>query len=63
MKKDDFDVEIIASILFFFLAAWAAMGLWNAILPSLFGLGRITYWQMCGLILLVRLMLTRKILD
>lgn len=39
------------------LEAWAAMLLWNAILPVLFTfVGPITYWQMVGLQFLIALL-------
>ena len=41
----------------FFLEAWVAMLLWNAILPTLFAfVGPITYWQMVGLQFLIALL-------
>ena len=41
----------------FFLEAWVAMLLWNAILPALFTfIGPITYWQMVGLQFLIALL-------
>lgn len=41
----------------FFLEAWVAMLLWNAILPALFTfVGPITYWQMVGLQFLIALL-------
>jgi hypothetical protein len=39
------------------LEAWAAMLLWNSILPALFTfVGPITYWQMVGLQFLIALL-------
>jgi hypothetical protein len=35
------------------------VGLWNALLPSIFGLPAITFWQALGLLLLSRLLFGR----
>ena len=41
----------------FFLEAWIAMLLWNAILPALFAfVGPITFWQMVGLQFLIAIL-------
>ena len=52
-------IAIILGLLvgLFFLEAWVAMLLWNAILPALFTfVGPITYWQMVGLQFLIALL-------
>ena len=52
-------IAIILGLLvgLFFLEAWVAMLLWNAILPTLFTfVGPITYWQMIGLHFLITLL-------
>ena len=36
---------------------WIAMSLWNALMPEIFGLRTITFWQALGLLLLSRLFL------
>lgn len=50
---------IIASIilvtLICFLSGWVTMLLWNWLVPVIFGLGTITFWQALGLIVLVKL--------
>ena len=50
---------IIASIilvtLICFLSGWVTMLLWNWLVPMIFGLGTITFWQALGLIVLVKL--------
>lgn len=50
---------IIASIilvaLICFLSGWVTMLLWNWLIPAIFGLGTITFWQALGLIVLVKL--------
>lgn len=43
---------IIASAVF----GWAVTGLWNWLMPPLFGLGTITFWQALGLFLLGRIL-------
>ncbi len=37
------------------LITWAAWMLWNALMPVHFGLTALTYWQMMGLLVLVKL--------
>lgn len=50
---------IIASIILItlicFLFGWVTMLLWNWLVPVIFGLGTITFWQALGLIVLVKL--------
>ena len=50
---------IIASIilvtLICFLSGWVTMLLWNWLVPVIFGLGTITFWQALGLIILIKL--------
>ncbi|MGA2571819.1 MAG: hypothetical protein ABSF23_14995 [Terracidiphilus sp.] len=38
------------------LLAWVVMSLWNCLMPALFGLKIIGYWQAIGLMLLFRLL-------
>jgi hypothetical protein len=40
---------------FAFLFGWVAMLLWNALMPALFGLTAVTFWQALGLVILGRL--------
>lgn len=44
---------LIGLIIAFFLVAWLTMALWNTLCPVLFNLPTITYWQTCGLQLLI----------
>ena len=37
------------------LVGFAIMGLWNWIMPAVFGLGMITFWQAIGILILGRL--------
>ena len=50
---------IIASIilvtLICFLSGWVTMLLWNWLVPVIFGVGTITFWQALGLIILIKL--------
>jgi len=43
-------------VLVLLLVGWAAMALWNWLLPGLFGFKTITYWQAVGLMVLSRLL-------
>lgn len=44
---------VILSILFFaILCAWPFMLLWNWLMPEIFGLCTLTFWQSCGLLVL-----------
>ena len=47
--------SIILVVLICFLSGWATMLLWNWLVPMIFGLGNITFWQALGLIVLVKL--------
>ncbi len=48
---------IIGGIAFLVVASFAIMWLWNWLVPVLFGLATITYWQGLGLAVLGRLLL------
>jgi hypothetical protein len=41
-----------AFVLFMALMIWAVSALWNGLMPAIFGLRAITYWQAFGLMLL-----------
>jgi hypothetical protein len=43
-------------ILFVALLGFVVMSLWNWLMPAIFGLGTITYWQAWGLLILGRLL-------
>ena len=36
----------------FFVFGWVVMSLWNWLMPAIFGLGTVTYWQAWGLLVL-----------
>ena len=44
----------VMPLFFLFLAGliWVCRELWNGLMPSIFGLGAITYWQALGLMVL-----------
>ena len=50
----------IAAILSFIIA-FPIMWLWNAVMPIMFGLPKITYWLAYGFTLLVRMILPSKL--
>lgn len=43
----------ITALIIAFLSPWIVMLLWNALIPTIFGLTTITYWQSFGLSILV----------
>jgi hypothetical protein len=46
----------ILGIGLFFLCGWVVMLLWNWLMPDIFGLKRLTYWQGWGLLVLSHLL-------
>lgn len=44
------------AVIFAFAFGWLVMLLWNHLMPSLFGLTVITYWQAVGLLVLAKLL-------
>ena len=50
-------VGITASSVWSLIVGGLVMVLWNWLMPMIFGLGAVTYWQAFGLALLARLML------
>lgn len=46
---------VIFAILFALLVGYAVMWLWNWLMPELFGLTPLTYWQAVGLLLLAKI--------
>ena len=44
------------AIVFIALLGFVVMSLWNWLMPAIFGLGTITYWQAWGLLILGRLL-------
>jgi hypothetical protein len=47
---------LVIAALFSFLLGWFVMLLWNALLPAIFGITTITYWQGVGICLLSNLL-------
>lgn len=50
---------LVAAVLSSLIMAWPIQLLWNWIIPGIFGLGKITFFQAFGLKLLLYLMLDR----
>jgi hypothetical protein len=46
---------LVFAVVMAFLFGWLVMWLWNQIMPAIFGLKLITYWQAFGLIILAKL--------
>lgn len=49
-------LAILGIALFIFIGGSIVMGLWNALLPPLFGLPAISFWQALGILLLCRIL-------
>ncbi len=47
---------VITAVFFAFIFGYFVMLLWNWLMPSLFGLATISYWQAFGIIILARLL-------
>jgi hypothetical protein len=47
---------LAVAVLFAFLFGLIFKALWNALMPSLFGLSAITYWQAVGIVLLAKIL-------
>ena len=47
---------ILFGIVFLGVVTLVTAGLWNALMPAIFGLGTITFWQALGLLVLSRLL-------
>ena len=47
---------IVLAVLMAFLFGWIVMLLWNWLMPAIFGLTTITFWQAWGLVLLSHLL-------
>jgi hypothetical protein len=48
---------IALAVVFAFLFGWVVMLLWNWLMPAIFGLPTITYWQAWGLVLLSHILI------
>jgi len=67
MSKETFGASIIAIFLVLGIAfiaslvfAWPVMLLWNWLMPVLFGLTKLTFWQAWGLTFLTGLLFNRS---
>lgn len=47
---------VLMAVIFAFAFGWLVMLLWNHLMPSLFGLTTISYWQSVGLLVLAKLL-------
>jgi membrane protein implicated in regulation of membrane protease activity len=47
---------ICAAVLLAFLLGFAVKALWNALMPDIFGLPEVSYWQAVGLLILGHLL-------
>ena len=47
---------LILAVLFAFLFGYIVMHLWNWLMPMLFGLKTITYWQAFGIVILAKIL-------
>ena len=47
---------VIFGVLIFLLATYLLMRLWNWLMPDLFGVGAVTYWQALGIFVLAKLL-------
>jgi len=47
-------LAVVLVIVIMFIFAFPTMLLWNAVMPDIFGLGEIGFWQTVGLMLLAR---------
>lgn len=56
MKKKWIPVAIAGALVFVALGGAVVMGLWNWLLPPLFGWHRIGFWQALGLLVLCRIL-------
>ena len=49
-------LALLGMALFIAVGGWVVMALWNWLMPSLFGLRTITFWQGLGLLALCRIL-------
>lgn len=47
---------ILGMLLFIYLGGQIVMRLWNVLLPSIFGLRQITFWEALGILVLCRIL-------
>ena len=56
-----FLVVMVVSVIICLLFGWVGVILWNYVMPIIFGLGKITYWQMVALMVLARIILPTNV--
>ncbi|MGZ7039533.1 MAG: hypothetical protein ACXVJO_15265, partial [Thermoanaerobaculia bacterium] len=49
-------LAILGMVIFAWIGGEVVMGLWNWLLPSLFGWRQVTFWQALGLLVLCRIL-------
>jgi hypothetical protein len=49
-------IGVCLAVLFALLFGWLVMLLWNWLMPSLFGIKEITYWQAFGITILAKIL-------
>ena len=49
---------LVLAVLFALAFGWAVMALWNWLMPAIFGLGAVSYWQAFGLVILAKILFT-----
>jgi len=47
---------VVFAVVFALVFGYVVMLLWNWLMPAIFGLGKITYWQAFGLVILAKLL-------
>jgi hypothetical protein len=62
MKKGYHLKSLILVLIYFFVAGFLVMILWNWLLPSIGGLRVINFWEACGLILLTNFLFNKTFL-
>lgn len=59
MKKSRFVYRLIGGVLMLLIPGFVAMLLWNWLMPMIFGLTALNFWQAIGLLLLSRIFFGR----
>ncbi|MFM7016637.1 MAG: hypothetical protein ACKOX3_09945 [Bacteroidota bacterium] len=59
MQSKRYLSSFLIILIYYFVAGLIVMILWNWLLPEIFGLKSINYWEACGLILLTNFLFNR----
>lgn len=62
MNKGYYLKSLILVFIYFFVAGFLVMLLWNWLLPSIVGVRIINFWEACGLILLINFLFNKTFL-